>query len=158
MPTYSMCKTTRDDRSHNHVSSNMYGRLIVAHASMNVSMQWYIFAFYRKCRHIYIYIYIYILVHKQMYCIRTNLQRFQPSNIKSNIRVLIFHYIMEYFSNLSCSCPLHEQPKDEIILLAGDCTCVPNCLVIRRKHFADNFNTYITIINFMTKVSKINIR
>ena len=34
--------------------------LIVAHASMNVSMQSYIFAFYRKHGHIYIYIYIYI--------------------------------------------------------------------------------------------------
>ena len=68
--------------------------------------------------------YVYNLVHKQMYCIRTNLRRFQPSNIKSNIRVLIFHYIMEYFSNLSCSCPLHEQPKDEIILLATVHVCL----------------------------------
>ena len=33
---------------------------------------------------------------------------------------------MEHFSNLSCSCPLHEQPKDEIILLAT----VHVCLVI----------------------------
>ena len=53
----------------------------------------------------------YIVVHKQMYCIRTSLRRFQPLNIKSNIRVLNFHYIMEYFSNLSSSCPLHEQLK-----------------------------------------------
>ena len=59
-----------------------------------------------------------------MYCIRTNLRRFQPSNIKSNIRVLIFHYIMEYFSNLSCSCPLYEQPKDEIILLVTVHVCL----------------------------------
>ena len=32
--------------------------------------------------------------------------------------VLIFHYITDYFSNLSYPCPLHEQPKDEIIFLA----------------------------------------
>ena len=37
------------------------------------------------------------VVHKQMYWIRTNLQRFQPSNVKCNIRMLIFHYIMEVF-------------------------------------------------------------
>ena len=57
----------------------------------------------------------YVLVHKQMYWIRTNLRRFRPSNIKCNIRMLMIHYIMEYFSNLSTSCPLHEQPKDEIV-------------------------------------------
>ena len=55
------------------------------------------------------------LMHKQMYWIRTNLRRFQPSNVKCKIRMLIFHYIMEYFDNLSGPCPLHEQPKDEII-------------------------------------------
>ena len=49
--------------------------LIVAHASMNVSMQSYIFAFYRKCGHIYIrmYIYIYIYIYICMYvCISYN--------------------------------------------------------------------------------------
>ena len=36
--------------------------LIVAHASMNVSMQSYIFAFYRKRGHIYKYIYKYMRI------------------------------------------------------------------------------------------------
>ena len=36
--------------------------LIVVHASMNVSMQSYIFAFYRKRGHIYIYIYKYMRI------------------------------------------------------------------------------------------------
>ena len=34
-----------------------------------------------------------ILVHKQMYWIRTNLRRFQPSNVICNIQMLVFHYI-----------------------------------------------------------------
>ena len=29
---------------------------------------------------------------------------------------------MEYFGNLSSPCPLHEQPKDEIIFLGTPCT------------------------------------
>ena len=109
------------------------------------------------------YVPITSIVHKQMYCIRTNLRRFQPSNIKRNIRVLIFHYIIEYFSNLSCSCPLHEQLKDEIILVTVHVYLTAG---IRRKYFAGNFNTLlpelciitITKFNFMTKVNKINIR
>ena len=40
--------------------------LIVAHASMNVSMQSYIFAFYRKRGDIYIYKYINIQIYKYM--------------------------------------------------------------------------------------------
>ena len=47
----------------------------------------------------------YVLVHKQMYWIRTNLRRFQPSKVFCNIQMLIFHYIMEYFGNLSSPCP-----------------------------------------------------
>ena len=54
------------------------------------------------------------VVHKQMYWIRTNL------------RMFIFHYIMEYFGNLSSPCPLHEQPKDEIIFL-GTAKCNYMC-------------------------------
>ena len=50
-----------------------------------------------------------------------------------------------YFGNLSSPCPLHEQAKDEIIFL-GTAQCnymVPNSLIIRRKHFAGNFNTCV---------------
>ena len=72
--------------------------------------------------------------------------------------MLIFHYIMEYFGKLSGPCPIHEQPKDEIII-NNAIICVLNSLIIRSKHFAGNFNPcVITIIyNFMTKVSKRNI-
>ena len=76
---------------------------------------------------VFVHVFYSLCIHMVcVYCdyIRTNLRRFQPSNIKSNIRVLMFHYIMEYFSNLSCSCPLHEQPKDEIILLATVHVCL----------------------------------
>ena len=67
------------------------------------------------CRSVHACVCICVLVHKQMYWIRTNLRRFQPSNVFCNIRMLIFHYIMEYFGNLNSPCPLHEQPTDEII-------------------------------------------
>ena len=33
------------------------------------------------------------LVHKQMYWVRTNLRRFQPSNVKCDIRMFILHYM-----------------------------------------------------------------
>ena len=48
-----------DDRLHNASIAAYLVTLIVAHASMSVPKQSYIFAFYRKCGHIYIYIYIY---------------------------------------------------------------------------------------------------
>ena len=73
--------------------------------------------------------------------------------------MLIFHYIMEYFGNLSGPCPLHEQPKDEIICTMQLYECL-TALIIRSKHFAGNCNACVIAVtyNFMTKVSKINIR
>ena len=44
------------------------------------------------------------VVHKQMYWIQTNLQRFQPSNVKCDIRMVVLHYIMEYVGNLCSPC------------------------------------------------------
>ena len=44
---------------------------------------------------------------------------------------------MEYFGNLSSPCPLHEQPKDEIIFLStAQCNCMSELLEV----FAGNFN------------------
>ena len=57
---------------------------------------------------------------------------------------------MEHVGNLSIPCPLHEQPKDEIIV-ASDCARVPNCLVNRRKHFAGNFNTCVNTVTDKSK-------
>ena len=71
---------------------------------------------YNTFKYIHHHGYVYTLVHKQMYQIQTNLRRLEPSNVFCNIQMLIFHYIMEYFGNLSGPCPLHEQPKDEIII------------------------------------------
>ena len=57
---------------------------------------------------------------------------------------------MEYVDNLSTPCPLHEQPKDEIMhvlkALHNVIACVPNSLTNTRKHFAGNFTICITTI------------
>ena len=47
------------------------------------------------------------IVHKQMYWIQTNLQRFQPSNVFCNIRMFIVSKMMVYFGNFCSPFPLH---------------------------------------------------
>ena len=53
--------------------------------------------------------YVCTLLHKQIYWIRTNLQSFQPSNVKCNIRMSILCKMIMYFGNFCSPCPLHWQ-------------------------------------------------
>ena len=90
--------------SEGHVANFVETEQIAIHDTMRASfVQVCVCVRVRVCAWVCVYIYVYmcvlhkcvcILVHKQMYWIRTNLQRFQSSNVIWNIRMLIFHYIL----------------------------------------------------------------